>query len=251
MRLIPGVILQLGMLALAASASARAGDDAIKAGGTSPAVAVIDGRSLIVDGTAYRLHGIDAPDLAQNCLIGHKSYPCGEIARDAMLDLVTGGRIRCTPVAAETGAGTDDAGRRLARCFADGFDIAGNMAHTGWAVVVPGEDRRYAPAQARARKARRGLWRGPFVHPAAWRRAQDQTNTEPQICVRGRLTERGVECQTMRSTDGTLYSFAGGRVVEGEVGAELCACGVPSAMSFCQQGQTLVVATILPRDACK
>jgi endonuclease YncB( thermonuclease family) len=36
------------------------------------------------------------------------------------------------------------------------------MVHTGWAVADPAIGQKFAKTQARARKARRGLWRGEF-----------------------------------------------------------------------------------------
>ena len=99
----------------------------------------IEGDILEVDGTRYRLVGIDAPDLQQNCLWPNKVIPCGRIAVTALMDLITAAKVTCRPVADSLSEGP-----RLARCQADGFDIGGNMVHTGWALALPEVSERYA-----------------------------------------------------------------------------------------------------------
>ena len=137
-------------------------------------VTVIDARTLRVGGITYRLYGIDAPDLDQTCTDRRgRTYPCGAIARTAMLDLAAGVRVACTPV-----AGAQPAIRALtgdkpipARCRAGSFDIGGNMVHTGWALADPKTaPPHYRRIEARSRKSKHGLWRGAFEAPWAWRR---------------------------------------------------------------------------------
>ena len=124
--------------------------------------AVVDGRTLTVAGRAIRLGGIDAPAPAQTCRWSGRTIPCGRIAGDALRDLVTGAVVRC-----RLAPGT--ASPPVATCTADGFDIAGNMVYTGWAVTAPDGPDRYRAIQEKARAAKRGLWRGAFVMPSDWR----------------------------------------------------------------------------------
>jgi endonuclease YncB( thermonuclease family) len=119
----------------------------------------MDGDSLRIGATQVRLLDIDAPELAQTCRLGAAEVYCGQEARRALAVLVTGTAVRCESEAADT------YGRRLARCFAEGRDIAAAMVLAGHAVNTG----RYGAEQGRAREARAGLWRTRFDIPADWR----------------------------------------------------------------------------------
>ena len=72
---------------------------------------------------------------------------------------------------------------------------------------------------------------------------------ESELCLRGRATAEGVECQAFRAADGRLYTLVGdlgGLATEREV----CVCGRPVEMSTCMQGTTLTVSRIGPPDRC-
>jgi len=70
-----------------------------------------------------------------------------------------------------------------------------------------------------------------------------------EICLRGRATAEGVECQAFRTADGRLYTLMGdlgGLAAEREV----CVCGRPVEMSTCMQGTTITVSRIGPPERC-
>jgi hypothetical protein len=69
-----------------------------------------------------------------------------------------------------------------------------------------------------------------------------------EICVRGRLTDEGVECRAMRGPERRLYTLVGDAVPA--VGGEVCVCGRVAELSSCMQGTTLVVTRIGPPDDC-
>ena len=127
---------------------------------------VIDGKTLEVGGKRFRLFGIDAPDLGQTCRWPNKDIPCGKISKTALMDLVAQTRMACAPM-----AGPRD-GIPLARCSADGFDIARNMVHTGWALAFRPQSTLYVDTENKAKAARRGLWKGEFTPPWVWRRGR-------------------------------------------------------------------------------
>ena len=128
---------------------------------------IIDGDTLGLQGQAIRLYGIDAPELGQACTIGEQTYDCGMVARTALLDLTAGVAVTCRVLAAEPGA--DAREPKPGRCFAQGYDLSEGMAYTGWALAARQVSERYVVFEARAQAAGRGLWKGRFVSPWAWR----------------------------------------------------------------------------------
>jgi hypothetical protein len=63
------------------------------------------------------------------------------------------------------------------------------------------------------------------------------------ICIRGHLTDEGIECPALRGENGVLYTLSGdtGRL---EVGDEVCVCGTVAELSFCMQGTTITMTHI-------
>lgn len=148
-------ISAVAALSLAVAWSAAAGE-----------VTVVDGDTLVVHGTPYRLSGIDAPELGQPCRWPAKTIDCGAISRTAVLDMVSGAEVACRPIA---GSKPDEGEGRQAICTANGFDVGENMLHTGWAVTLPQASDHYNKIMTAARDAKRGLWRGEFTNPWEWR----------------------------------------------------------------------------------
>jgi endonuclease YncB( thermonuclease family) len=128
---------------------------------------IIDGRTLEVAGQRIRLFGIDAPDLDQLCRHGGRDYHCGQVARAALWDLVSGLDVGCAP---ETEAPGPD-GTIAATCSAGEVSLNEAMVRSGWALADRAASDRYVAIEADAKSARRGLWKGPFEPPSAWRRA--------------------------------------------------------------------------------
>lgn len=63
------------------------------------------------------------------------------------------------------------------------------------------------------------------------------------LCLKGTLTDEGVECQTFRDTQNTLYTLIGdlGGFSDGD---QVVVCGTVATASFCLQGTTLAVSSI-------
>src|SRR5262245_35408290 len=92
----------------------------------------VDGDSLFVGGIEIRLIGIDAPELAQTCEAGGRSYRCGDEAKRALKELAGTHLVTCRL------SGRDRYGRRLGRCSADGQDLGARMVERGRAISVDG-----------------------------------------------------------------------------------------------------------------
>lgn len=121
---------------------------------------VIDGDTIRIGDATLRLKGMDAPEMRQSCERAGVSYPCGEVARSALVRLLHGRKPACRIV------GRDRYGRGLARCSVEGKDIGRRMVEDGWAVAYG--DYEQEEGSARARGA--GLWSGSFDRPSLWRR---------------------------------------------------------------------------------
>lgn len=123
-----------------------------------PFVAV-DGDTLTIDGMRLRIRGIDAPERRQLCGEGRAQWACGLEARRALAARLAG--LSCEV------KGQDKYRRRLARCRMPAGDLGAAMVREGLAVAY-GD---YEAEEAEARRARRGLWSGPFLRPEDWRKA--------------------------------------------------------------------------------
>ena len=123
-------------------------------------VTVIDGDSLRIRDTEIRLAGVDAPEYHQTCSRSGRSYPCGRVARDALVGIVAHQTIACRIT------GRDRYGRSLASCRVGEADLGATLVERGLAVAYGG----YVREEAVARAQSLGLWAGEFELPSEWRR---------------------------------------------------------------------------------
>ena len=131
------------------------------------AVQVADGDSFKLGNQRYRLHGIDAPELHQQCSDGAgRPWPCGTRARSELRRVIGTHPVTCTTIS------TDRFGRILATCTSAGRDVAEQMVRAGYAMASSGRGfpNPYEPAQSEARREKRGIWVGAFDIPSEWRR---------------------------------------------------------------------------------
>jgi endonuclease YncB( thermonuclease family) len=129
-------------------------------------VSLADGDSFRWGDKRYRLYGIDAPELNQECWDSKdKPWPCGVRARAELRRIISTEPLTCTQMS------VDQYGRIIATCRVGGKDIAEEMVRTGYATAYsrPGNPNSYAKAEAEAREEKRGMWAGRFEHPRTWR----------------------------------------------------------------------------------
>ena len=152
----------LGGLAVAAEWVLR-GEDR---GGTAY---VVDGDTLALNGEHIRIEGIDAPELHQDCARANgRLWPCGEVAREAMADLVAGGEVTCSSSA------RDDYDRPLAHCRVGGRDLGAQMVAKGYAIAFRSGE--YRGEEAEAKREKRGIWDGSFQRPVEFRAEHPRTD---------------------------------------------------------------------------
>src|SRR5262245_35638337 len=149
--------LTIAILALLFVVSARLNRAEIRppAGGAI----VNDGDSLTLGMQRVRLRGIDAPELAQTCVMDGVTYPCGRRSREMLARLVGGKAVSCS------GSRRDRFDRLLGVCVAGGVDLNRTQVATGWAIAY-GD---YFEDEKQARLKRLGLWAGSFDRPRDWR----------------------------------------------------------------------------------
>ncbi len=127
-------------------------------------VRVIDADTVDVDGTRFRLHGIDAPETRQTCRAMGRTWSCGAAATNALNSRSEG--ISCA------GGETDRYGRTIGTCSAGGTDLNAWLVANGWALAYRQFSLDYADEEAQARANRLGMHRGQFVGPWDWRRGE-------------------------------------------------------------------------------
>lgn len=133
-----------------------------------PVSAVSDGDTIKVGAVRVRLHGIDAPETAQQCALPDgKLYACGVRATNALKALIGSDTVFCAIL------DVDRYGRLIGRCLigsTSGMDLGRLMVAEGWAVAYRKYSTDYVSDEARAKAARSGIWRGEFQLPEDFRK---------------------------------------------------------------------------------
>ena len=136
-----------------------------------------------------RLIGVDAPENSQTCKNKQgQQYDCGGFATRYLKELIRGQEVRCV------GDTKDDFHRLLAVCYVDNIDINEQLVLSGWAVAFKKRDPRYAAQEELAKKEKRGIWQGNFVHPHQFRSGSwlaEEINTSSDCLIKGNINSKG------------------------------------------------------------
>jgi len=167
---------------------------------------VIDGDTLEIRGVRIRMHGIDAPESRQTCEADDKQYRCGQKAAFALSDMIGNRSVRCDA------KDKDRYGRVVAECFAGNTNLNADMVAQGWALAYRRYSKAYVGQEAEAKAAKLGMWRGTFMAPWDWRKAQRSKNKIKQGATQG---SNGCQIKGNISRKGTkIYHVPGGRYYE-------------------------------------
>jgi endonuclease YncB( thermonuclease family) len=143
---------------------------------------VIDGDTIVINGTRIRLFGIDAPESKQSCTSAGKAYECGTASKNALVEKIGSAPVRCAVKR------KDMYGRSVAICkLEEGLDLNAWLVKEGWAVAYSRYSQAYVPLEAQAQEERKGIWSGNFENPEKWRKEHSSRtgagNTVPEVAV--------------------------------------------------------------------
>ncbi len=161
-------------------------------------IRVIDADTVDIDGTRWRLFGIDAPETAQTCRTWGRTWACGQAATEALVSRATG--MSCE------GSETDIYGRTIGVCSSGGEDLNAWLVAEGWALAYRRYAEDYAGQEEQARSERRGIHRGEFVEPWNWRRGERLEGEDTFTSIASGVVDVGALADRMlRGDDANVY----------------------------------------------
>lgn len=164
----------------------------------------VDGDSLEIGETRFRLFGIDAVEARQTCDRNGEAWACGQDAAAALRALADGNNLNCTQ------RGSDPYGRVVASCTVNGRDLAEQMVRMGYAVALRDFSTAYVPAEEAARARGVGIWGSEFQMPSDYRADDPAIAAENQalLAQRQRQERAAMErprYQPQRATNSGVY----------------------------------------------
>lgn len=155
----------------------------------SDEVRIVDGDTLEIDGQAYRLHGVDAPEAGQHCAtLSGGNWACGDMATRRLIELVGDIVPRCENL------GRDDYDRVLAICSVDQTELNRAMVEEGFAWAFRRYSEDYSELEDVARFAGVGVWQAPTETPWDYRerRWEVAEQAAPEGCpIKGNISNNG------------------------------------------------------------
>ena len=137
---------------------------------------VVDGDTVYIKNYKFRLEGIDAPELKQQCkkeslkissLIGftfYKDYSCGKVSKEKLISKIRGSKIKCIFT-------TKDRYKRfISTCYMEKTNLNRWMVRNGYAIAYRRYSKKYVPDEDFAKENKLGLWQGKFMSPEKWRK---------------------------------------------------------------------------------
>nr|WP_237453072.1 thermonuclease family protein [Qipengyuania vulgaris] len=137
----------------------------------------VDGDSLEIGSTRFRLFGIDAVEKHQTCDRDGQAWSCGADASSALAALVERGSVNCTQRT------VDQYGRVVATCLVGGHDLAEQMVRQGYAVALRDFSSAYVSAEDAARGRGVGIWSSDFQKPSEFRAGDSRSVEKRQAMI--------------------------------------------------------------------
>lgn len=126
---------------------------------------IVDGDTIWIGKTKIRLHGIDTPEMKQECKDADGNpWMAGEEAKEFLKSLTDGKEVSCSS------HGNDKYGRMIGSCEVGDMDINREMVVFGLARAYRQYSKRYLYEEHGAMRNKAGMWGGECMAPWEWRR---------------------------------------------------------------------------------
>ena len=137
---------------------------------------VVDGDTVHINDNKFRLEGIDAPEIRQQCqkesvkissIIGltfYKDYSCGKVSKEKLIRKTRKSKIKCIFTT------KDRYKRYIATCYKEKTNLNQWMVRNGYAIAYRRYSKKYVPDENFAKENKLGLWQGKFMSPEKWRK---------------------------------------------------------------------------------
>ena len=137
---------------------------------------VVDGDTVHIDNYKFRLEGIDAPEMRQQCkkesfkisfFIGftfYKDYSCGRVSKEKLITKIDTTEIKCIS------SSKDRYKRYIATCYKGKTNLNQWMVRNGFAIAYRRYSKSYVSDEEFAKENKLGLWKGKFMEPEKWRK---------------------------------------------------------------------------------
>ncbi len=137
---------------------------------------IVDGDTVYINDNKFRLEGIDAPEVKQQCkkeslkissIIGftfYKDYSCGKVSKEKLTSKINGSEIKCIFTS------KDRYKRYIATCYKKKTNLNQWMVRNGYAIAYRRYSKKYVPDEDFAKENKLGLWQGKFMNPEKWRK---------------------------------------------------------------------------------
>ena len=125
---------------------------------------IIDGDTLHIGKYKIRLHGIDAPELNQNCNYKNKDWECGQQSKKYLIQLIDSNAVNCQVI------GIDRYKWYIGICYVNKLNINKMLVKNGWAIAYRYYSKAYTDEEFIAKKMKIGIWKGKFEEPYIFRK---------------------------------------------------------------------------------
>jgi endonuclease YncB( thermonuclease family) len=150
---------------------------------------VVDGDTLEIGTQTIRIHGIDAPEASQICLLPKGTWDCSSAAVNVLRAIVEGKEVRCA------GHEFDQYRRLIAHCATDEVpDIGAQLVASGLAWAFIKYSNNYAGLEKGPRAKRIGIWQSKTQPPWEYRARRWETATKlaTEGCpIKGNINAKG------------------------------------------------------------